>query len=148
MQLKACLTASNSQSPFVFRWGYKTRKKCSIDWINLNTQNQRLHVGSWSGSCFSLFLKNCHLLNCLFWFFMFVCFVWLFVNISVHFFIIIFYYYYYYYYCSSFFNLFGIVHSIANKGSSKHVSHSRFDFFIITNKGQGKTDIIFTNLTR
>ena len=49
--------------------------------------------------------------------------------------------------CSLFY-LFGIVHSITHKGSSKHVSHGCFDFFIITNKGKGKTDIILTNLTR
>ena len=48
----------------------------------------------------------------------------------------------------SFSYLLGIVHSITHKGSSKHISHSCFDFFIVTNKGQSKTDIILTNLTR
>ena len=44
--------------------------------------------------------------------------------------------------------LFGIIHVIAHKSSPKHVRHGCFDFFIITNQGQSKIDIVFANLTR
>ena len=45
-------------------------------------------------------------------------------------------------------NLFGIVHGIADEGSTKDICHRCLDFSIITNKRKGEMNIVFTNLTR